>query len=375
MASSPPLKILLLGPAHPYRGGISDSQMAFAKALKKLNTRTELWTFTHLYPDFIFPGKTQYSKEKAPTELDIERKLHSYNPLKWSKIANEINQLKPDVVVFRYWTPLLSPSWCSIARKLNPSIKRIGFIDNWIAHESKPWDTFLNTRFERAMDCFQTLSSELTSQVKQVTDKAVWGKAHPLDDGLPNRVESKIAKSKLTIDDQANYILFFGLIRAYKGLDLLIEALSLIPKKKLLVVGEAYENIEKYAAIVSKYKLEDRVHFINHFVSKQEIVHYFSIADAVVLPYKKATQSGVSAMAYHFETPLVVTNHKGLSVPVLNDNTGVVCEPNPSSIAKAVIKATDQEQNKLYRSNMRKNKANYSWDAYAEEWIEFIKEK
>lgn len=371
MAKPRSIDFILLGPAHPYRGGIADTQTSLAKALIDLGYSVELWTFSHLYPALLFPGKTQFSGEKQVYNLPISRKVHAYNPLQWKSIAREINTKQPQAVLFRYWTPFLAPCWNSIAKRLNPSIKKIALVDNWVPHESKPWDNYLTKRFERHMDAFTTLSIAIAATIKKQSKKPVRGMYHPIPMGLPEKKTKEVACKKLNLNPAANYILFFGLIRPYKGLDLLLEAMKQHKDKQLLIVGECYENEGKYLSLINSLKLEKQVQYINRFVTLEEAAYYFSVADALVLPYKTATQSGVVALAYHFETPMVVTNHKGLIAPISKDVTGVITAINATAIANGITELYANNNIDRFKENLLQTKANYAWETYAQEWVNF----
>ena len=371
MAKPKSIDFILLGPAHPYRGGIADTQTSLAKALIDLDYSLELWSFTHLYPAILFPGKTQFSGEKQVYNFPISRKVHAYNPLQWKSIAKEINTKQPKAVLFRYWTPFLAPCWNSIAKQLNSSIKKIALVDNWVPHESKPWDNYLTKRFERNMDAFTTLSLAIAATIKKQSKKPVRGMYHPIPMGLPKKKTKEVACKRLNLNPAAKYILFFGLIRPYKGLDLLIEAMKQHNDKHLIIVGECYENEGKYLSLINSLKLEKQVQFINRFVTLEETAYYFSVADALVLPYKTATQSGVVALAYHFETPMVVTNHKGLTAPISKDVTGVITEINTAAIANGITELYSNNNIDRFKENLLQTKANYAWETYAQEWANF----
>ncbi|MGB1449490.1 MAG: glycosyltransferase family 4 protein [Flavobacteriaceae bacterium] len=372
MAKEKPLDFLILGPAHPYRGGIASTQHALAKSLISHDYQVSLWTFTHLYPGVLFPGKTQFSTEDSPKDITIERSIHAYHPFQWKQVAEAINELQPKFVVFRYWTPFLSPCWSSIAKYLSPKITKIGWVDNWHPHEPKPLDRILTGRFEKAMDCFTTLSAAVACQIEKNSQKRVWGKMHPIERGLPPQISKEKAREKLGINESQTVLLFFGLIRAYKGLDLLLKAFKDHPEKHLLIVGECYEKWRKYQHIIDQYNIEKQLTVINRYVSMEEAASYFSAADATVLPYITATQSGVLALAYHFETPLVVTNHPGLSQCIEEDETGVVCKPEINALSSALTKVTKPSANRNFKVNLNRTKTNYSWANYAQEWAKFI---
>lgn len=368
---------LILGPAYPYRGGIADTNHEFANELKNQGLSVQVWTFTKLYPSFLFPGTSQLDSVKKEFPFQILRKIHAYNPFEWSALAKEINTLKPKKVVFRYWTPMLAFAWGSIARKLKPEIKKIALIDNWNPHEPKPWDRFLNRYLSNSMHCLTTLSENVYSQIIKEVNLPVSKGFHPINNNLPVPISKEEARKKLNLDKNIPLLLFFGLIRKYKGLDLLIDALadsSLFNSKvELLVVGEFYDKIEPYRMQIKRLGLESRIHIVNEFVSFEIARDYFSASDIVVQPYRTATQSGVTPLAYHYEVPLVTTDLKGLKTPILKDGTGAICSQTPKLIAAAIEKLLISKNLNLAKKNIRKTKSKYSWRSFVEEWIDFVK--
>ena len=372
MTQEKPLDFLLLGPTFPYRGGISTTQQALAESLMSHGYTVKLFTFTQLYPSFLFPGKTQFTTAAINPSLSIERKIHAYHPLQWKRVAKTINELAPKAVIFRYWTPFLAPCWNAIAKRLNSKIKKVGWVDNWKAHEPRPWDDFLTQRFEKSMDSFTTLSLAVATEIKAESTKKVWGKMHPIEDHLPKKIAQKEARKKLHFPEEKTALLFFGLIRPYKGLTLLLKALKQHPEKHLFIVGECYEKWEKYQQLIKDLKIEKQITTINRFVSQEEAAIYFSVVDATVLPYTSATQSGVLALSYYYETPLVVTNHPGLSQPITEDKTGVICPSKVVEIQKAITAVTETKANQEFRHNLNQTKQRYSWANYAQEWAKFV---
>ena len=369
---------LILGPAYPYRGGIADTNHAFAKELTKQGVTTEIWTFTKLYPNIIFPGKTQFDQADKEFSFKIVKKIHAYNPFSWKKISDEINSLAPKRVVFRYWTPLLAIAWGNIANKLDKSIKRIALVDNWTPHEPKPWDKSLNHYFSDKMNLITTLSESVHSEIISEVNIPVNKGFHPINDDLPEIISKKEARERLKLNQHLNYILFFGLIRSYKGVDLLIEAFKYLNQSnqaiKLLIVGEFYEDETLYKKLIQKLNLTNQIEITNEFVSFELARDYFCAADLVVQPYKTATQSGVTPVGYFYETPLIVTDLEGLKAPIIKDKSGKVSSKNPKDIAKAIIELIQKENLELAQKNIRKSKTSYSWRSFTEQWISFIKQ-
>lgn len=369
---------LILGPAYPFRGGIADTNHEFANELKNRGLSVEIWTFTKLYPNLLFPGTSQLNTEEKEFQFKIQRKIHAYNPFGWKALAKEINVLKPKRVMFRYWTPLLALAWGSIARKLNLGIKKIALIDNWSPHEPKPWDRFLNRYLSNSMHCLTTLSENVYSEIKKDVNIPVSKGFHPINNNLPVLISKDEARKKLNLDKNIPLLLFFGLIRKYKGLDLLIESLAtpslLNSKIELLIVGEFYDKIEPYKKQIKRLGLESRIRIVNEFVPFKIARDYFCASDIVVQPYRLATQSGVTPLAYHYEVPLVVTDIQGLKTPVLKDKTGKISSPIPKQIALAIKDLLNSKNLDQAKSNIKKTKSNYTWGFFVNQWISFVEE-
>jgi len=373
------LDYLLIGPAYPLRGGIAETQHQFALALQKKGNKVALLTFTHLYPKLLFPGKTQISTEKATDELYVLPKIHAYNPFRWHNIIPTIQSLNPKRVVFRYYTPFLSLVYSYIAKKLHKSIQKIALVDNWIPHEKSQLDNFLNKRFIKHISHFTTLSPLVANQIKTQYKVRVWSGFHPINTHLLAKVDQKTARKQLRWEETCTYVLFFGLIRKYKGLELLIQAFNekILDDKniKLYVAGECYENPEKYSQLVQSLGLSDRVQLDFNFKSNTQVQQLFSATNLVAQTYHSASQSGVTPMAYHYEKPLLVTDVAGLSDPVIKDQTGVVVQKNPSDIALGILKLIDKKTQKEYIKNIQKVLPHYRWDTFANKWEDFILEE
>ena len=370
-------KVLLLGPAHPFRGGIADTQNHLAKNIESLGHEVTVFTFTSQYPKLLFPGKTQLSEEKAPEQLNIKRKIHSFNPFNWSKVAGSINLIKPDYVIFRYWTPLMAPCWYSVACGINKNIKKIGVVDNWIPHETRIWDKTLTRLFSKRMDGFASLSKAVGDQISSDNPQLpVWKGFHPIADKLPQAISKEKARMVLGWPQDKKIVLFFGLIRKYKGLDLLIEAFSQAPLNHsgviLAIVGEAYEPSEKYTRLIRKYKLSERVICDFNYANTQKSTFVFCAADVVAQTYVSATQSGVTPLAYHYKTPLLVSDLPGLKTPILEDHTGIVTKIDPKKIAESIQKILRDEMRLNFQDSFQKVEKKYSWKSFGQSLMDFM---
>ena len=370
-------KVLLLGPAHPFRGGIADTQNHLAKNIELLGHEVTVFTFTSQYPKLLFPGKTQLSEEKAPEQLNIKRKIHSYNPFNWSKVAGSINLIKPDYVIFRYWTPLMAPCWYSVACGINKNIKKIGVVDNWIPHEKRIWDKTLTRLFSKHMDGFASLSKAVGDQISSDNPQLpVWKGYHPIADNLPQEMEQKKARMVLGWPQDKKIVLFFGLIRKYKGLSLLIEAFSKTSlndsKVILAIVGEAYESKNKYIKLIQKLNLNKRIICDFNYANIHKACQVFCAADVIAQTYISASQSGVTPLAYHFKTPLLVSDIPGLRTPILEDKTGIVSEIDPEKISENLQKILFDDTLPNFQDAFQKVRKKYSWKSFGQSLMDFM---
>lgn len=372
------LDILLIGPAHPYRGGIAETQHEFANALQNHSKQVLLWTFSHLYPNFLFKGESQYINTNLEFNLNILRKIHAYNPQNWKKQAQEINSLNPSLVVFRYYTPFLSFSYSQILKHLNSKIKKVGLIDNWIPHEKRIVDNILNKKFSKSINQFTCLSENVALQLRSdVQDKPIWSKNHPISSNLPQKLGKRESRMQLGWDLEKKIVLFFGIVRAYKGLDILIRAFSEAPlfqtDIKLKVIGDCYENRIKYVKLVQKLHLGTQVDLHFRYADRAKIQLVFSAADMVVLPYRSATQSGIIPIAYHFECPLVVTDIDGLKEVVQQDGTGLVSAIDSIQLSNRIQMGLEEENLNKFRQKIRESTSLHSWDSFTRSWLKFVR--
>ena len=372
------LDYLIIGPAYPFRGGIADTQHELAKALQKKGKKIELLTFTKLYPKVFFPGKTQLSDQTGPEKLIITQQIHAYNPTKWTSTIRYICSRSPKVVVFRYYTPFLALSYAWIARNLPNSIKKVAIVDNWIPHETSWIDKKLNLLFSKYLDCISSLSLFVANQIKDNFDGPVWAGFHPINSNLLPILDKKQARLKLNWDIDVPYVLFFGLIRKYKGLELLIKAFNeapLIDKNiKLYIAGECYEDKKKYTEIIEKLNLGNRVILDFNFKNKTDIQLLFSACDIVAQTYHKATQSGVTPLAYYYQKPLLVSDIESLKATIITDHTGITVKKDSKSIAEGIYKILDKNNINNYSENMRKTSIKYNWSTFSEQWDSFVSE-
>lgn len=374
------MKIALLGTAYPYRGGLANLNERLSLQFQNEGNEMEIITFTLQYPNFLFPGKTQYSDSPAPKNLKITRMVSSVNPFNWVSVGLKIKKLAPDYLVIPFWLPFMSPCFGTIARiaRSNKHTRVVSIVHNIIPHEKRIGDKMFASYFVGSTDGFVTMSKSVLADL-DLFDATKPKKfcRHPLYDNFGLPVSREEAARKLNLDPDFSYFLFFGLIRDYKGLDWMLKAFadSRIDKSKvkLLVAGEFYNNGEQYKAIEKELKLNGSVVWNTDFVPDEEVRYYFSLADLVVQPYKSATQSGVTQVAYHFEKPMLVTNVGGLAENVPNGKVGYVVEADPMSVADAVVHFLNERPD--FTEGIQDEKKKYSWTNLTSALIEVGKVK
>jgi len=362
------MKIVLVGPFPPFRGGISDLNVALAHHLSKRHVVHAI-NFTTQYPKVLFPGKTQFKKGDHALEVDSIRCLSSINPFSWRKTANKIIDLEPDLVLFSFWLAFFAPAFSGVAKKIKKYLDAniMAICHNIIPHEEHLLDTRLTKRFFCFIDSFIVLSKKVENELLNIVPGAKYKYSpHPVYNIFKNTLSKKQAKAELNIATK-KVLLFFGLIRKYKGLDILINAMEKINTElddyTLLIVGECYENKAKYTDLIKNAGITDNVQCHYSFVPDNEVGKYFSASDVVVLPYKSASQSGIVQIAYHFDTPVIVSDVGGLPEIVDEGKTGYCVEPNSNAFAKAIKAFYEKDNINELNSNISDYKSQFSWDA------------
>ena len=367
------MKIIIVGTTYPFRGGLAAFNERLAREYIQQGHEVEIFTFSLQYPSFLFPGKTQFSSEEAPTDLKIHRTINSVNPLSWLLTGRKIKKLNADKVIFCYWMAFIAPCFGTIARIVrSPKTEIVALIHNMIPHEPTIMDKLFPKYFVNAMDGFVAMADSVIEDVKHfdANSKPKIVSPHPIYDHYGALLDKKDAAIKLGLYDQNAYILFFGFIRQYKGLDLLLEAfaderLRKFPLK-LIVAGEFYENPEPYLSQIAKLKLGNFVELRTVFIPDSEVRNYFSVADIVAQPYRTATQSGVSQIAYHFEKPMLVTNVGGLAEIVPHGKVGYVVDVEPAQIADALVDFYENKRADEFIENIKTEKLKYAWSQMTE---------
>ncbi len=339
-----------------------------AKAFMQAGHTVSIYTFSLQYPSFLFPGTSQYSTEPAPAGLDIKVLINSINPLNWIKVGRMLRKESPDLIVVRYWLPFMGPCFGTILRiaKKNKHSKVVCIADNIIPHEKRAGDKAFTQYFIKPVDAFITMSEKVLADLKLFNNtKPAQYIPHPLYDNFGEKIPKALARKNLGIAANEKIILFFGFIRKYKGLDMLLEAMALLkdkmPDLKLMIAGEYYEDQKQYEEQIEQLGIRDRLILKTTFIADNEIKNYLCASDLVVQPYRNATQSGVTPLAYHFEIPMVVTNVGGLAAMVPHDKVGLVAEPNAASLAQNIA-AYFQKGEEWFLPQLREEKKKYSWD-------------
>ena len=374
------MKIVIAGPAYPYRGGIAEFSNRLAHQFMMEGHEVKIITFSLQYPKFLFPGKTQYTDAPAPESLKFSRLINSVNPFNWLKTGLKIKSERPDILLLRFWIPFMGPCFGTIARiaRTNHCTRVICIFDNVIPHEKRPGDRVLTKYFTGSVDGAIVMASTVGEELK-LFRKNLFMKLnpHPLFDNYGEAVTRNYALSILNLDKEYKYLLFFGFIRAYKGLDLLIRAFSdkrLRGKHlRLIIAGEFYDDPVPYRNLVKDSGIENDVIFFDRFIKDDEVSLFFSIADLIVQPYKTATQSGVTQIAFHYEKPMLVTDVGGLKEIVPDGKCGYVVQPDSELIADAISDFFENNRKDSFSAGVKREKEKYSWDKMTKAILELNK--
>lgn len=382
-----PLNIALLGTAYPYRGGLAAFNERLARQFQAEGHNVHIFTFTLQYPDFLFPGKTQYSDSPAPADLAITRTMNSIGPCSWWKTARLLKKHNIDLLVIKFWIPLMAPCLGTIARLARRrGIRVVSVLDNVIPHEPHFWDKWLIRYFIRSVDQFVAMSESVRQDCLKFQPESRYDcvklSPHPLYDNFGAPVAKAAARRQLGLPEDKTILLFFGFIRDYKGLDLLMKAYAEVRNKEqgakskdllLVVAGEFYNNGEQYRQLEQELKLEGTIAWHTDFIPDERVRLYFSAADLIVQPYKSATQSGVTQIAYHFERPMLVTDVGGLAEIVPDGKVGYVCPVDAHAIAEAISSFAQlpaEERDKQFTANIQTEKKKYAWSVMAKAIID-----
>lgn len=365
--------VVIIGPGHPLRGGLATFNQRLAGEFIKEGYDCIIYSFSLQYPSFLFPGTTQYSTEPPPAGVAIHSRINSINPLNWRSTGEELRKMRPDIIVVRYWLPFMGPALGTILRRVhkNGHTRIIAITDNILPHEKRPGDTAFTKYFLKSCDAFITMSEKVLTDLRQFENtKPARQVNHPLYDNFGEPISKQQARAtlrlrnKLNIGDTDKVILFFGFIRKYKGLDILLEAMAderiRAANIKLLVAGEFYEDNKPYLEQIERLGIRDALLLRTDFIPDSEVKDYLCAADAVIQPYRNATQSGVTPLAYHFEKPMIVSNVGGLPSLVPHMRVGLVADPVPAAMAEAILQFYQLGEDHFI-PHIRTEKEKYSW--------------
>ncbi len=372
------MKITILGPAHPYRGGLAAIMQSMAREFLSRGEKVNIKTFSLQYPEFLFPGKSQLVDTPPPDDLNIERCVNTVNPLNWLRLGFRLRKERPDIIIMKYWTPFMAPCFGTIARiaRSNGVTRVICQIDNVEPHEHHIIDKPFNHYYLGGVDGFIYMSNQVRDELSAYTNAPKLFSPHPMFENFGTSIQNDEAKAELGLETKCHYALFFGLIREYKGLDMLFDAWAQLKSRgetkgrKLIVAGEFYTSPEPYLKQIEELGIADDILLHTKFIPDSQVAKYFCAADFVILPYHTATQSGVTQIAYNFCTPLIVTNVGGLPEIVTDGKVGYVTEPNSENIADAMENIWQQGTIETFAKNMIEERKRFSWSAMCDKIME-----
>lgn len=384
MSSQPQKTIVLIGPAYPYRGGNALFMSHLYEALEP-HFKVYFINYTLLYPSLLFPGTTQFDQSQTMTKrIPSERLLSSINPLSWWRVADRIKELQPDLVAFDWWNPFFGPSHYAVSTLLGKELRdKILFItENVISHEARAIDTVLTNLGLRNAAAFLTLSGQVAEDVKKFAgEKPIYRSELPVFGEFyaqtSLQTSNNEAKQQFGFSSDDDVLLFFGYVRKYKGLDMLLRAMPEIiknnPKAKLLIAGEFYDDPKPYHDIINELALDSHVRMINRFIPNEEVAKFYAACDVVMLPYRSATQSGILGIAYGFERPVIISDVGGLAESVEEGKTGFVVPPeSPAALAEAVKKFYAQKPTTDYAAHVRQKAHNNAFAKIHELFAEIL---
>lgn len=372
------MKIAYLSTFYPFRGGIAQFNALLTEALRKEGHEVKAFTFSRQYPKMLFPGKTQMvSENDNAVKVDAERILDTINPLSYGKTARAIRKFQPDILIMKYWMSYFGPSLGTVAKKLKKDCKVITILDNVIPHEKKFYDIPATKYFLKQNHAFISMSKSVDADLLNINPnaKSVFS-PHPVYNHFGERISKEDACKNLNIDAKKKTVLFFGFIRKYKGLDQLINAFNLLDDSyQLLIAGESYSGFEDYQRLIDENKNSTNIHPHIRYIDDNEVPSFFSVADVLVLPYKSATQSGISGIALHFRLPQIVSNVGGLIEYVDHNQTGLIIEALTSEKLANGLKRYFEENLKIkFEKNINDISDKYSWKTLARTVVELGEE-
>lgn len=370
------MKISIFSAFYPYRGGIAQFSASLFRSLQKKH-EVKAYTFKRQYPNFLFPGTTQFVTEKDKADkIESIRILDFLNPLSYFKTGKVINQSNPTLYISNYWMTFFGPAMGIIARKINRNTKQVSILHNVIPHEKRFFDKPFTRFFLNRTDGFIVMSDAVLNDLLLLKPTAKYIRIdHPIYNHFGDKMDQQIALEKLGISKDKKTLLFFGIIRDYKGLDFLIEAMNdLDDSYQLIVAGEVYGSFEKYEVLIQTSKNKDNIHLFNQYISDDDVPLYFSAADVCILPYRSATQSGITAVSNHFTLPIIATDVGGLRETISHNETGlIVDQPDSKKIGEAIYHYFIHDLKEKFTQNILKENQKKSWDNFTDQLVEFSK--
>ncbi len=368
------MRIAYLSTFYPFRGGIAQFNASLYRELEKYH-EIKAFTFTRQYPNILFPGKTQYvTNDENAVKIPSAALLDSINPFTYFSTAKAIKGFKPDLLIMKFWMSFFGPSLGTVARHMPVSTKVVSILDNVISHEKRFFDKICTNYFLRQNDGFVAMSDSVKNDLLSISPQAAYvRKDHPLYDHFGKKLDKNLARTQLNLNVNLKTLLFFGFIRDYKGLDILLRAFDLLDDSyQLVIAGETYGNFDKYETIINALKRKNQVFVFNDYITDNQVPLFFSASDVCILPYTSATQSGITAISYHFDLPLIATNVGGLKESIHHNETGLIvqhCEPE--TIAASIQDYFDNQMAEKLIGGIQRIKANLSWESFAKDVIDF----
>jgi glycosyltransferase involved in cell wall biosynthesis len=371
------MKFSFLSTFYPFRGGIAQFNALLYREIEKEN-EIEALTFKRQYPNFLFPGETQMVQDGDKVdEIPAMRLVDTVNPLTWFKTRRYLKKSNPDVVITKYWMTFFGPSLGLALKNLNKKTVRLSILDNVIPHERRFFDGIANKIFLSNNDGFIVMSDKVLADLLKLKPEAKYLRVnHPLYNHFGEKIERLKAQEKLGLDPNKKTLLFFGFIRAYKGLDLLLEAFSKLDDSyQLVVAGEIYGDFAPYQKIIDQSPNKENIHLFNHYIQDDEVPVYYSAADVCILPYKSATQSGITSISYHFELPIIATDVGGLKETIFDGKTGLIVKnPEPEEIKSTIEQYFAEDKQMEMQNHIREENKQNSWPNFTNKLLDFSKE-
>ncbi len=369
-----------MGPAYPLRGGIADFNQALAKELQASGHNVVIFSFSLQYPGFLFPGKTQFAEEEKDFNLEVRPVINSINPLNWVNSARKVWAFQPDLLIIRFWMPFMGPSLGTIAGKLRKKgVPVLAITDNIVPHEKRKGDKLLTRYFLKRCNAFMVMSKQVGNDLLEfIPDAKYRYNPHPVYNIFGETVDRELALQQLGLDSGYRYVLFFGLIRKYKGLDILIKGFARVADQlehvKLLIAGEFYDDQQEYLELIKTLDLRNKILIHDHFIPNEQVKHYFCASSLLAQTYLSATQSGVAQIAYSFDLPILATRVGGLPEVVDHERTGYVVDTDPEAVGKAILDFFTADREDSMRKAMHEDAQRFEWSYFVDNLMDLYRE-